>query len=76
MNLPKMSSEYIQCPICNRTPNPKRLMAIKAEATSYNNAPFEPEDPIIVSETEVYCSTECYTRAVIKQEDMLDTLSS
>ena len=71
-----MSSKYLKCLICNETPNPNRLNAIVADVTSYDNAPFDPRDPVIVSETEVYCSTECYTRGVIKQEDALDPLWS
>ena len=34
-----------------------------------DNRPFDPEDPIIVSETEIYCSSECYATAVIKEEE-------
>ena len=62
-----MSSEYLKCLICNETPNPNRLNAIVVDATSYDNAPFDPKDPVIVSETEVYCSTECYTRVYVKK---------
>ena len=71
-----MSSEYLKCLICNETPNTNRLNAIVADVTSYDNTPFDPRDPVIVSETEVYCSTECYTRGVIKQEGPLDSLWS
>ena len=70
-----VSSEYLKCLICNETPNTNRLNAIVADVTSYDNT-FDPRDPVIVSETEVYCSTECYTRGVIKQEDALDSLWS
>jgi hypothetical protein len=34
-----------------------------------DNRPFNPEDPIIVSETEIYCSGTCYVLAVIKEEE-------
>ena len=71
-----MSNEYLKCLICNETPNPRRVNSLIADATSYNNAPFDPKDPVIVSEAEVYCCTECYTRGVVTQEDALDTLWS
>jgi hypothetical protein len=33
-----------------------------------DNRPFNPEDPVIISETEIYCSTECYAIAVLREE--------
>jgi hypothetical protein len=66
--------EYQKCLVCDVTPNPKRVNAIIAEATTYDSTPFDAKDPVIVSETEVYCCTECYTRGVVTQEDALDAL--
>lgn len=71
-----MSNEYLKCLICNETPNPKRVNALIADATSYDSTPFDPKDPVIVSGTELYCCTECYTRGVVTQEDALDPLWS
>jgi hypothetical protein len=53
------------------TPNPERVTAIKAAGTSYDSTPFDPEDPVIVSETEAYCCTERFMR-VVTQEDALE----
>jgi hypothetical protein len=66
--------EYPKCLVCDETPNPKRVNALIAEATMYDSTPFDAKDPIIVSETEVYCCTECYTRGVVTQEDASDAL--
>ncbi len=68
-----MLKEYPKCLVCDVTPNPKRVNAI-AETTTYDSTPFDSKDPVIVSETEVYCCTECYTRGVVTQEDALDAL--
>ena len=39
------------------------------DAMAYrDNRPFNPEDPVIISETEIYCSTECYAIAVLREE--------
>jgi hypothetical protein len=54
------------------TPNPERVNAIKSAGISYDSTPFDPKDPVIVSETEVYWCTECYMRGVVTQEDALD----
>ena len=40
----------------------------------YNITHFDPNDPVIVSETEIYCSTDCCVRAVIKEEIEYDWL--
>jgi hypothetical protein len=69
-----MLKEYPKCLICDKAPNPKRINALIAEATMYDSTPFEAKDPVIVSETEVYCCTECYTKGVVTQEDALDAL--
>lgn len=58
----------LKCPICNKAPNIKRLEVVMTDGVSYNNALFDPTDPVILSDTEVYCSTDCYTRAVIIEE--------
>ena len=71
-----MPNEYLKCLICNEAPNPKRVNALTADSSSYDSTPFDPKDPVIVSETEVYCCVECYTRGVVTQEDALDTLWS
>jgi hypothetical protein len=65
-----MLSEYLKCPSCNNEPNPERLAMIITEASSYtyNITHFDPSDPVIVSETEIYCSTDCCVRAFIKEE--------
>jgi hypothetical protein len=69
-----MLKEYPKCHVCDETPNRKRINALIAEATMYDSTPFDSKDPVIVSETEVYCCTECYTRGVVTQEDALDAL--
>jgi hypothetical protein len=71
-----ISNDYLKCPVCNKTPDSKRINALIADATSYDRIPFDPKDPVIVSETEVYCCTECYTIGVVTQEDALDPLWS
>jgi hypothetical protein len=65
-----MLSEYLKCPSCNNEPNPERLAMIITEGSSYtyNITHFDPNDPVIVSETEIYCSTDCCVRAIIKEE--------
>jgi hypothetical protein len=65
-----MLSEYLKCPSCDNEPNPERLAMIITEGSSYtyNITHFDPNDPVILSETEIYCSTDCYVRAVIKEE--------
>jgi hypothetical protein len=63
-----MLSEYLKCPSCNKEPNPERLAMIITEGSSYNITHFDPNDPLIVSESEIYCSTDCYAIAVVKQE--------
>jgi hypothetical protein len=70
------SNEYPKCLMCDEIPNPQRVNVLKACATSYDSIPFDTKDPVVVSETEVYCCTECFTRGVVTQEDALDTLWS
>jgi hypothetical protein len=63
-----MLSKYLKCPSCNNEPNPERLATIITERSSYIITHFDPNDPVIVSETEIYCSTDCCARAVVKEE--------
>jgi nitrate reductase cytochrome c-type subunit len=69
-----MLKEYPKCLVCDETPNRKRVNAVMAEATTYDNNPFDPRDPVIVSGTEIYCCTECYMMGVVTQEDALEAL--
>ena len=65
---PPMLSEYLKCPACNKEPNSERITMIITEGSSYNITDFDPNDPVIVSESEIYCSTDCYSMAFVKQE--------
>jgi hypothetical protein len=71
MSMSRSPSKYLKCPICSKTPDYQRIENILTDAMAYrdNNRPFDPEDPIIISETEVYCSAECYAVAVMKEEE-------
>jgi hypothetical protein len=70
MSISKIPSKYLICPACLKTPNYRRIENILSDAMAYrDDRPFDPENPIIVSETEVYCSAECYALAVIREED-------
>jgi hypothetical protein len=69
-----MLNEHPKCLVCDEIPNPKTMSSLITEATTYDNIPFDPRDPVIVSETEVYCCTECFTRGVVTQEDALEAL--
>jgi hypothetical protein len=70
MSISKIPSKYVKCPTCLKTPNYRRIENILSDAMAYrDNRPFDPENPIIVSETEVYCSAECYALAVIREEE-------
>ncbi|HEU4822173.1 MAG TPA: hypothetical protein VFS97_02000 [Nitrososphaeraceae archaeon] len=63
-----MLSEYLKCPACNKEPNPERLARLITEGSSYNITHFDPKDPVIVSGSEIYCSTQCYAITVVKQD--------
>ena len=63
-----MLSEFLKCPTCNNESNPKKLALIVTDGSSYNITHFNPNDPVIVSESEIYCSTDCYVTAVVKEE--------
>jgi hypothetical protein len=69
-----MLNEHPKCLVCDEILNPKMMSSLITEATTYDNTPFDPRDPVIVSETEVYCCTECFTRGVVTQEDALEAL--
>ena len=70
MSISKLPSKYLKCPICLKTPNYRRIENILSDAMVFrDNRAFNPEDPIIVSETVVYCSAECYVIAVIREEE-------
>jgi hypothetical protein len=44
------------------------MIITEGSSYTYNITHFDPNDPVILSETEIYCSTDCYVRAVIKEE--------
>jgi hypothetical protein len=70
MSISKIPSKYLKCSTCLKIPNYRRIENILSDAMAYrDNRPFDPENPIIVSETEVYCSAECYVIAVIREEE-------
>ena len=64
----RMLRECLKCPTCSKEPNPERLAMIITEGSPYNTTHFDPSDPVIASVSEIYCSTECYAIAVMKQE--------
>ena len=65
-----MLSKYLKCPSCNNEPNPERLAMIITEGSpsAYIITHFDPNDPVIVSESEIYCCTDCCARAVVKED--------
>ena len=70
MSISKIPSKYLKCPTCHKTPNYDRIQNILTDAMPYrDNRRFNPEDPIIISEIEVYCSAECYAIAVTREEE-------
>lgn len=70
MSLSKIPSKYMKCPACFKTPNYERIENILSDAMAYRDSrPFDPEDPVIVSQTEIYCCSECYDIAVIREEE-------
>jgi hypothetical protein len=70
MSISKIPSRYIKCPTCFETPNYERIQSLLTDAMAFrDNRPFNPEDPIIVSEAEIYCNAECYAIAVIREEE-------
>jgi hypothetical protein len=70
MTISKIPGKYLKCPTCLKTPNYLRIENILSDAMAYrDNRPFDSENPIIVSESEVYCSAECYVIAVMREEE-------
>ncbi len=70
MSISKIPSKDVKCPTCSKTANYKRIQNILSDALAYrDNRCFDPEDPIMVSEGEVYCSAECYAVSVIREEE-------
>jgi hypothetical protein len=68
MSIPKPN---LKCPLCSKTPNYDRVQIILTDAMAYqDNRPFDPEDPIIVSEGEIYCCSDCYVLSVIREEEL------
>jgi hypothetical protein len=70
MSFSKVPNKDVKCPTCSMTPNYKRMQNILSDAMAYrDNRSFDPKDPIIVSEGEVYCSAECYAVSFIMEEE-------
>jgi hypothetical protein len=70
MSMPKLPSKYLKCPTCHKTPNYDKIQTILSDAMAYRDyRPFNPEDPIIITEEEVYCSSACYVIAVLREEE-------
>jgi hypothetical protein len=69
MSISKIPSKYVKCPTCFETPDYDKVQNVIADAIARRDRPFNPEDPIIVTDTEVYCSVECYAIAVIREEE-------
>jgi len=71
MAISNIPSKYVKCPICYKTPNPDKVQAIINDAMANRDSrPFNAEDPVIVSETQIYCCAECYVTAVIKEAEL------
>ena len=68
ISLDKIPSRYLKCPNCNKTINYEMVKSILMDALARNTRPFKPSDPVILSETEVYCNTDCYAIAVVREE--------
>jgi hypothetical protein len=67
MSIPKPN---LKCPTCSKTPDFEKIQNILTDAMAYrDNRPFNTEDPIIISEGEVYCSSTCYVIAVMGEEE-------
>jgi len=61
----------LKCPTCSKTPHYGRVQNIISDAMAYrDNRPFNKEDPVIVSETEIYCKVHCYAIAVLREENL------
>jgi hypothetical protein len=63
MSISKLPSKYLKCPTCLKTPNYRRIENILSDAMMFrDNRPFDPENPIIVSETGgiLFCRMLCH----------------
>jgi hypothetical protein len=70
MSMSKAPSKYLKCPTCHKTPNYDRIENILSDAMAYrDNRPYNPHDPVIVSESEIFCCSDCYVIAVIREEE-------
>jgi hypothetical protein len=70
MSMSRSPSKYLKCPICSKTPDYQKIENILTDAMAYrDNRPFNPKDPVVITETEVYCSSTCYVVAVIREEE-------
>lgn len=70
LSISYMPSKYLKCPTCFKTPDYSRIQNIITDAMAFrDNRPFNPEDPIIISETQIYCNAECYAIVVLREEE-------
>lgn len=55
LSISSIASKYLKCPTCYKTPDYSRIQNIISDAMAFrdSNRPFNPEDPIIISETEI-----------------------
>ncbi|MFZ0345394.1 MAG: hypothetical protein WAL24_09570 [Nitrososphaeraceae archaeon] len=68
ISISKIPSKYLRCPTDNKPINYEIVKNILMDALARNTRPFSPSDPVILSETEVYCNTDCYAIAVVREE--------
>jgi hypothetical protein len=73
ISISKIPSKYLKCPTCSKTINYEMIEIILMDALGRNNRPFKPSDPVILSDTEIYCNSHCFAlsviRSVTKEED-------
>ena len=71
MSISSIPFKYLKCLTCHKTPHHDRVQSIIFDAMAYrDNRPFNAEDPVIVSETEIYCCAECYVISIIKEAEL------
>jgi len=71
MSLSSIPSKYLKCPTCYKTPHCGKVENIISDAMAYrDNRPYDPSDPVIVSETEIYCCADCYVTAVLREAEV------
>jgi hypothetical protein len=68
ISISKIPSRYLRCPTCNKTINYEKVKIILMAALGRNNRPFKPSDPVILSETEIFCNAKCFTLSVIREK--------